>query len=289
MSNDYKGLEIIHAGFHRTGTSSLSIALDILGYGPVWHSATTPDKYPKMAKKSFDWWVNNNIMKRLNDGEYIKFQDWLNIIQCRVVMDFPINFYWEQLYKQYPDTKVILSIRDFDRWYDSNCWLVDREYNSWKLKYFGVYLIPLWWIINYDYYGFHYHNNISRLLNPKNKSLVKQIYWDNYIENVKNKVKDGNLLIYNIKDGWDPLCKFLNVDVPKKEFPHINDKANVERIVSASERRAMKILYHKLKRICTFAVIICAFIVYFMYYSKIDNFVLICTFIIYNIVCIFVE
>ena len=29
-------------------------------------------------------------------------------------------------------------------------------------------------------------------------------------------------MVYNIKDGWEPLCKFLGVEVPDKPFPHEN-------------------------------------------------------------------
>ena len=30
------------------------------------------------------------------------------------------------------------------------------------------------------------------------------------------------LLVFNVKDGWEPLCQFLEVDVPNKPFPHRN-------------------------------------------------------------------
>ena len=169
---DFNDLQIIHAGFHRTGTASLSIALNDLGFGPVWHSATTPEIDPILAGKCFNYWTHNNIMKRLNNGEKINFQEWLNIIKCKTVMDFPINFYWEQLYNQYPNTKVILSIRDFNKWYDSNIFLVDRCCSAYIVKYFGIYVDKLWDMIVTDYYGFHYHNNISRLLNKNNKELL---------------------------------------------------------------------------------------------------------------------
>ena len=59
--NTYKGLKIIHAGFHRTGSASLSIALDILGYGPVWHMATYPTKYPTECGKALMWWLTNKL------------------------------------------------------------------------------------------------------------------------------------------------------------------------------------------------------------------------------------
>ena len=31
------------------------------------------------------------------------------------------------------------------------------------------------------------------------------------------------LLVYEVKEGWEPLCRFLGVPVPQTPFPHVND------------------------------------------------------------------
>ena len=81
--NDFKELKIIHAGLHRTGSSSLALALEILGFGPVYHGRTFMIKYPKIYEKSWEWWIKNDILKKLNNGnENINFEEWLNIIKC---------------------------------------------------------------------------------------------------------------------------------------------------------------------------------------------------------------
>ena len=37
------------------------------------------------------------------------------------------------------------------------------------------------------------------------------------------------LLVYNVKEGWEPLCRFLNVPVPEGPFPHLNDREEFQR------------------------------------------------------------
>ena len=136
----YDGIKIIHAGLHRTGSSSLSVALDMLGFGPCYHGATFSITYPQRFNAGINWWVNNKILPKLNNDHKhkVNFQEWLDIIKCTTIMDVPINFYWDKLYKQYPDCKVILGIRDFDEWYESNKYLVHTlTTKSWILYYIG--------------------------------------------------------------------------------------------------------------------------------------------------------
>src|SRR5215210_7088160 len=45
-------------------------------------------------------------------------------------------------------------------------------------------------------------------------------------EEVEEYVSPDRLLVYEVKDGWEPLCEFLNVEVPEGEpFPRLNDTA----------------------------------------------------------------
>ena len=52
--------------------------------------------------------------------------------------------------------------------------------------------------------------------------------WNNMILRTVPKEK---LLIYNVKDGWEPLAEFLNMDVPDEAFPDINDGITITLIV----------------------------------------------------------
>ena len=48
-------------------------------------------------------------------------------------------------------------------------------------------------------------------------------YFNNWIEEVKQHVPAERLLVYSAKEGWEPLCKFLNVPIPHQTYPNSND------------------------------------------------------------------
>jgi Sulfotransferase domain len=43
-------------------------------------------------------------------------------------------------------------------------------------------------------------------------------------EAVKATIPAGQLLVYDVKQGWAPLCEFLGVPVPDEPFPRSNDR-----------------------------------------------------------------
>ena len=52
---------------------------------------------------------------------------------------------------------------------------------------------------------------------------LRKFYLD-WNEEVKRNVKEENLLVFNVKEGWDPLCKFLDVSQPEQPFPNVNSR-----------------------------------------------------------------
>ncbi|KAK3257444.1 hypothetical protein CYMTET_33468 [Cymbomonas tetramitiformis] len=95
-------LEVIGAGFGRTGTDSLKMGLLKLGYGDCYHMTEVPGKpghevlWLEAAEGNPDW-------ERLFKG-------------CKAAVDFPASSFYEELAAQYPDAKVIVSTRDFEKW-----------------------------------------------------------------------------------------------------------------------------------------------------------------------------
>jgi hypothetical protein len=51
-------------------------------------------------------------------------------------------------------------------------------------------------------------------------------------EEVQRTVPEERLLVFEVRDGWEPLCRFLGVDVPDKPFPRANDGASFEQRIS---------------------------------------------------------
>ena len=55
---------------------------------------------------------------------------------------------------------------------------------------------------------------------------------EQYNAQVMAEKKSDELLIYNVKEGWEPLCKFLNVPIPQdKPFPHVNDTKHIQHVI----------------------------------------------------------
>jgi Sulfotransferase domain len=111
-------IEVIGAGFGRTGTNSLRRALEELGFGPCYHmyECTANGDAPAwiLAKQTVrqDCGVAlAGLFDRIHDQGEKKY---------RSTVDFPGCIYYKQLMEAYPDAKVVLSVRDsFEAWYQS--------------------------------------------------------------------------------------------------------------------------------------------------------------------------
>ena len=209
-------LEIIEIGFLRSGTASLGNAIEILGKGPVWH--TINNKF-SLTLHGLQYWVKKHKMDRklLNNDKdsFQKFNEWLYLISCPTIMDVPIALHWEKVFKWYPNCKVILVVRDYDEWHKSIMINIDGIFFSNWFQFFAKFLHAPQWC---DFYAKSYFNQFDIY----NKINCK-IKYDQYITRVKQIVPANQLLIYNIKDEWRPLCKFLDCPIPKNtEFPHTN-------------------------------------------------------------------
>ena len=49
-------------------------------------------------------------------------------------------------------------------------------------------------------------------------------FWHEHVKDVMETVPKDKLLVWNVEEGWEPLCKFLGVPVPQSPFPRVNDK-----------------------------------------------------------------
>ena len=48
---------------------------------------------------------------------------------------------------------------------------------------------------------------------------------------MKKTVPQEKLLIFNVKDGWEPLCNFLELPIPEEPFPNSNDSEKMKRTI----------------------------------------------------------
>jgi len=194
-------LSVINAGFGRTGTMSIKMALEELGIGPCHHMESVfndPSQLP--------FW------QKATNGEYINWDDVFNGYKSAV--DWPSAHYWKELAEFYPDSKVLLSIRSPERWWES--------YSSTIKKL----------LERIDEIPEEYPRSVVKMANKiiteqtfdgvtSNKEHVLAAF-EKRINDVKQVIPDHRLLIFDVTEGWPPLCKFLGVPIPESVFPHSN-------------------------------------------------------------------
>ena len=198
-------MKVFGTGFGRTGTLSLKIALEKLGLGPCYHMREVVS-HPSHIKIWYD----------ISLGEH---PNWSRLFSgFNSAVDFPVSLFYEQLINKFPDAKFILTLRDFDKWYISTAntiYKVPTMLPEWFKQVVYPIRIFIAMQVNLIWVGL-FNNKFS------DKESAKIVYYE-HIESVKKTIPSDKLLIYHVKEGWGPLCEFLNVDVPQFPFPKVND------------------------------------------------------------------
>jgi len=198
---DIVALEIIGAGFGRTGTNSLKIALEHLGFGPCHHMFEVRDN-PELLP---DW-------EALARGETV---DWDKVFAgYRSQVDWPGARYWRDLAAHYPEARVILTVRDADAWFGS----VQATIGKFAAER-----------------GTHSTPHMNAIAEMAYRLIVLPIFGDGFfdrahatgvfrehIAEVQNTIPEERLLTFDLREGWEPLCAFLGVPVPGIPFPMTN-------------------------------------------------------------------
>ncbi|GAC1406494.1 MAG: sulfotransferase family protein [Ktedonobacteraceae bacterium] len=210
-----RGLKVIGAGFGRTGTLSTKAALEELGLGPCYHM-TEVFSHPE----DIAYW------EAASRGESVNWHQLFERYQSAV--DWPECSFYEEIMKAYPDAKVLLTVRDPQRWYESvisTIYQVSRRDTSSPFASLMYNATP------------KRIRRIMRILSDvvwegtfagkfEDAHYAKMVFTQ-HIEEVKQRVPPEKLLVYDVKEGWEPLCTFLGVEVPhNKPFPHLNERAN---------------------------------------------------------------
>jgi len=204
-------MHVIGAGVGRTGTYSLKLAINRLGLGPCHHMEEVllnlPVQVPlwaKAAKGQCDW-------ARIYEG-YNSAVDW------------PTAGFFRELNAAYPSAKFVLTLRNPESWVDSFSNTIykliysDREppveMRDWLAM--GIAVIAKT--------GFPAGLDEARLLEAFNA----------HNEAVRALIPADRLLVYQVKEGWEPLCAFLGVPVPDEPFPRTNDRGEFWERVNAA-------------------------------------------------------
>jgi hypothetical protein len=207
-------LRLINTGLGRTGTTSLKAALERLGFGPGYHMFDVVSSDERLAQ-----WE-----KVVCDGQP---PDWEAIFEGYAsAVDGPCAIYYRQIMEAYPEAKLILTVRDADRWYQST---YDTLYqfalkiresspaaDSMPARVYRLTSTLIWDGLfggrfsdkEYALEVFHRHN-----------------------QDVVDQVDPDNLLVYDVKQGWEPLCAFLGLEAPSEDFPRLNDAESMRKVI----------------------------------------------------------
>jgi len=209
-------MKVICAGWGRTGTRSLKYALEYLNSEPSYHMQNI-----LLNKKDATLWHNLIFNKSAH-----KNFDWETIFKgYGACLDFPSCNYYKELMDFYPDAKVILTVRDDDSWIKSWNVLNNKVLKSFAFRFFAK--LP--------YTSFKLQKDIHNKMILGKDGAFKGAKTD---EERKNSFNDWNqsvidyvpserLLVYQVKDGWGPLCKFLDKPEPSLPFFFKNKTKNM--------------------------------------------------------------
>lgn len=194
-------LKVIGAGFGRTGTMSLQAALQHLGLR-CYHMTEVPT-HRVHARSWHDFLVRGIPM------------DWATLFEnYDATVDFPACLFYGELMREFPDARVILSVRDHDAWFSS--WLRLRDMVDGFRRYSWVPPIRRFYELE--------RAMVDRFLAGGRDPVGTVNAKRGHEEEVRRVVPPARLLVFDVRDGWEPLCEFLGAPVPENvPFPHLNE------------------------------------------------------------------
>ncbi|SCO75814.1 uncharacterized protein FRV6_00026 [Fusarium oxysporum] len=222
-------MKVLALGLPRTGSASIAEALTILGYKGVHHGLKAIDSLN-------DWKVINRAADATfpvlptYTGEPFTRDEWDELYgPCEAGTDMAALFA-TQLVKVYPNAKVILVVRDFDKWYASYETVFEQLWS------FGAdlainYAEPL---IGFET-GVASRKAILGFFEAKNVQEARnnaRVVYERHYRQLREVVPPEKLLVYRMGEGWEPMCGFLDKPVPDVEFPWINEAAALKAKIS---------------------------------------------------------
>lgn len=190
-------LKVIGAGLGRTGTLSLKLALEQLGFGPCYHMTEVLMEPARGAG-----WL------RAAGGQ----PDWNAVFsEFASTVDYPGCVYWRELAQFYPSAKVLLSVRDPRDWFDSTQQTIFSEEHNKPL--INSALAEFFEKTVFEAFGDRIHDRDFMIAAFRRHNAE-----------VEKAVPQSRLLVYEVTQGWPPLCKFLGVPVPDSPFPRVNSR-----------------------------------------------------------------
>ena len=208
-------LQVIGSGFGRTGTLSMKAALEQLGFGPCYHM----EEVFKRPAHIREWGRFRPSGSPDLDLLFGRFGS---------AVDFPASLVYRELADRFPDAKVVHTVRDADRWYDSTA---ETIYQARRV----VRQAPLRFVpLVRDLYQMLDATIWDGLFDGRFEDRAHAIgVYEQWTSDVVENIPAERLLVFDVAEGWGPLCAFLGVPEPGGPFPRVNDKVAFQRRLRA--------------------------------------------------------
>jgi hypothetical protein len=198
-------LEVIGAGFGRTGTHSLGLALEKLGFGPCYN-------IHEVAKNPGHLETWNNAM----DGKSI---DWVSLFSLyKSAVEWPSVTFLDEIIQQFSNVLVILTMRDPESWYGS---ATHSIFEALELSAYNPDPVKR------ESSGVTRRLILERTFSGRyrDKQYALEVYQE-HIDHVVKRVPKERLIQFEVKEGWVPLCDFLHRPIPDELFPRLNERTD---------------------------------------------------------------
>jgi len=206
-------LKVIGFGLGRTGTYSLKTALEQLQLGPCHHM----ERVAQNMSVQLPLW--NKVLNNPTNFEAV-------YEGMQSAVDWPTAAFYKELYESYPNAKFILTHRSKESWaesYGSTIYklLTDRENTPAPVQEWLNMVVKVieksGFSMGLDFEG------LAERYEAHNKAVL-------------DLIPTEQLLVYQVSEGWEPLCKFLEVESPTMEFPRTNNREEFWDIVKAATK-----------------------------------------------------
>ena len=207
-------MKVIGAGLPRTATSTQMIAFEMLGFGPCYHMRNVLAD----LEGQIPYW------ERAMDGD----PDWDAVFgDAQSSCDWPSAYFAPQLAAYYPEAKVILSVRDAEGWVRS---MRETVWGIWFSNTVMRHTSDAQRLVdeNWDRYltmmaRFNWDERTGKMAGDHHDDAAFAEIFNRYNAGIEAAIPAERLLVWNPRDGWEPLCEFLEVDVPSEPLPRVND------------------------------------------------------------------
>lgn len=205
-------LEIIGAGYARTGTTTAKSALERLGFGPCYHMFEVFSHFDHVPH----W---NEAFEGVAPG----WPGWEALLGgYRSTVDWPASLFWRELAEAYPSARVLLTVREPEAWFTS----VDRTLLA-ASRRMVVPPGPPGEVVRLT---LRCGERAFGSTDPSRDQVLEA--YERHNAGVRSAIEEPRLLVFDPAAGWGPLCAWLGVDVPDEPFPHLNTTDDFRRAMA---------------------------------------------------------